>query len=137
MRSTCARFARRAWPRCPLLNSRRSTTAAAVAGRFSSLSVGSHPIQVHTMQLTSRVILASVVATAAGAQAPVKARPLGPINSISKETVGNVTGVRQLPNGSILVNDIGRRRLVLLDSTLQGSVVIADTAAGAPNMYGL
>src|SRR3954466_7611082 len=77
-----------------------------------------------------------IVASSVGAQQTIKPHALGVTQAVSKEAVGTVTLARQLPNGSIIVNDAGRRRLLLVDSTLQGFAVIADSTSGAVNSYG-
>lgn len=46
-----------------------------------------------------------------------------------------VSGVRHLSDGRVLVNDPLSRRMVILDPTLKKVDVIADTAAGARNVY--
>src|SRR3954470_5044776 len=88
------------------------------------------------MKQLARIAFLGLAARSAAAQGALKPSPLGEIKSLSKETVGAVNGVRQLPDGGILVNDVGRRRLRLLGAAPEGSVVISDTAAGAANMYG-
>ena len=84
------------------------------------------------------LLLGLVTVTSVGAQAPqaIKPHALGATQSVTKEVLGTVTLARQLPNGSIIVNDAGRRRLLLVDSTLQGFAVIADSTAGSVNGYG-
>ena len=81
-------------------------------------------------------LLAIGSASALAQQQTVKPRPLGAIQATSKELLGSATLARQLRNGSIIVNDGAKRRLLLLDSTLQGSVIIADSTSGAINGYG-
>jgi hypothetical protein len=44
--------------------------------------------------------------------------------------------VQPLPGGLLLVNDPGRRRLVLLDSAMKQVAVVADTTAATRNAYG-
>jgi hypothetical protein len=61
---------------------------------------------------------------------------LAPSAATSLDTFGAILGVRQLPNGSLLVNDAGRRRLVMLDPTMQKASVVIDSTAGAANSYG-
>jgi hypothetical protein len=78
----------------------------------------------------------ALASTGAMAQQSITPRPLGATQAVTKEAVGVVTLARQLPNGSIVVNDAGKRRLLLVDSTLQGFAVIADSTAGAVNSYG-
>jgi hypothetical protein len=45
--------------------------------------------------------------------------------------------VRQLSNGTVLVNDQVRRRVVLMDSTLKVLRVVADSTSGTANAYGV
>src|SRR5262249_26022886 len=54
----------------------------------------------------------------------------------SKPVLRNPISVRQLPNGSLLVNDTERRQVLLLDQPLTAVTVVADSAAGAENSYG-
>lgn len=81
-------------------------------------------------------LLTLAVATTASAQQSIKPRPLGAIQATSKELLGLPTLARSLPNGSVIVNDIMRRRLLLLDPTLETFTVIADSTSGATNGYG-
>src|SRR5450759_1184266 len=86
-----------------------------------------------------RTILLGLIAlgsTSALSQQSIKARPLGVAKATSKELLGSATLARHLPNGSVIVNDAAKRRLLLLDSTLQGFVVIADSTSGSVNGYG-
>jgi hypothetical protein len=90
------------------------------------------------------------VGTAPGAAAPAtpgRGGPVGPsvgpairkietASAISKEPLGNVTGVRQLSDGRVLVNDGTRRRLLIMDSTMTTLGVVLDSAAEAMNTYG-
>ncbi len=93
---------------------------------------------VHTRILVSALALG---ATAASAQAPVSTsrppiRPLGPVQASSTDSLGNVTNIRALPGGKLLVNDITSRRVLLMDSTFKVIKVVADTTPGNPNAYG-
>lgn len=49
---------------------------------------------------------------------------------------GGVLGVRQLSNGSLLVNDAKRRQISLLDSSLRLVDVVRDSAPGFASSYG-
>ena len=83
-------------------------------------------------------MLAVVVgaASALGAQALPPVRPLGPVIRVSpSDVLGSVSAVRPLPGGRVLVNDIVRRQLLLLDSTFATEGVIADTTAATANAY--
>ena len=86
-----------------------------------------------------RIVLLGLLAlgsTSALSQQSITPRPLGAAKATSKEVLGSATLARHLPNGSVIVNDASRRRLLLLDSTLQGFAVIADSTSGAVNGYG-
>jgi len=80
--------------------------------------------------------LIAIGSTGALAQQSIKPRPLGTANAASKELLGSATLARRLPNGSVIVNDGVKRRLLLLDSTLQAFTVIADSNSGSVNSYG-
>jgi hypothetical protein len=54
----------------------------------------------------------------------------------SKPILGNATAVRQLPNGRLLVNDAGKRQLLMFDPTLATATVVADSVSGGANSYG-
>ncbi|MFN2637645.1 MAG: hypothetical protein ABR585_11515 [Gemmatimonadaceae bacterium] len=64
-------------------------------------------------------------------------RQLGPVTHVSAEPLGAVTTVRHLPGGRVLVNDIIGRRVVMFDSSLATSTVIADTTSATANAYGV
>lgn len=59
-----------------------------------------------------------------------------PAPSISVETIGSVIGIRQLPDGRVLVDDGVRRQLRLFDRTLSRSTVVLDSTPGISNSYG-
>ena len=63
-------------------------------------------------------------------------RQLGARLAISTDTLGTVSGIRQLSDGRVLVNDIGKRRLLLLDSSLSHPVIIADSTSSTREAYG-
>lgn len=88
-----------------------------------------------SVPILSGAVLA-LSATTALAQPKVPVVALAPSAAKSLDTFGAILGVRQLPNGSLLVNDAGRRRLVMLDPTMQQVSVIIDSTAGAANSYG-
>ena len=64
---------------------------------------------------------------------PIK--PLGAVFAKSKELLGAVSAVRALPGGKVLVNDINGRKVVLFDSTLSSSTLVADTTSATANAY--
>lgn len=76
-------------------------------------------------------------AQAAGAQALPPVRPLGPVVRTSEtDMLGSVSAVRPLPGGRMLVNDLVRRQLLLLDSTFARIAVVADTTPATAGAYG-
>ena len=62
-------------------------------------------------------VLAMAIATPSVAQLP-PVRPLGPIVATAADALGSVPSVRSLSDGRVLVSDLTRRRLVILDSML-------------------
>lgn len=52
------------------------------------------------------------------------------------ETFGAILGLRQAPDGKVLVNDAGRRQLKLLDSALSSTTIVMDSSGGASTSYG-
>ena len=88
------------------------------------------------MKRVAFISLALIGATTATAQQSIKPRPLGVVQATSKELLGSATLARALPNGSVIVNDAARRRLLLLDPSLQSYSVIADSTSGSANGYG-
>jgi hypothetical protein len=85
-----------------------------------------------TLLLSANVALAPV----AGAQSKVPVMALAPVSIKSADTFGAILNVRQLPSGNVLVNDAGRRRLLMLDPTLTKATVVIDSTAGTSNSYG-
>ena len=98
-------------------------------------------------RLLRRAWLAAAVPCAAAAQGePAPAAPSrapGPpveaittASSLSTEPLGAITSVRELADGRVLVNDGTRRRLLLMDSTLQTVGVVLDSLTDVANTYG-
>jgi hypothetical protein len=58
------------------------------------------------------------------------------VEATSSETVGYLNGVRQLSDGRDIVNDAGRRRVLMFDKALATAQVIADTTPGRKTQYG-
>ena len=69
------------------------------------------------------------------AQPPIPIRALAPPSAISKETLGSINGIKQLPDGRVLVNDYARKRLIVLDKGLSAFTISADTTGSAPKIY--
>lgn len=109
----------------------------------------------HTARI--RIALAAFVVAATGipatlcaqrdsAQRPAATPPvlsIGPAvrristaSAVSTEQLGSISGVRQLPDGRVLLNDGTRRRLLLLDSTLKLVSVVLDSLSESENYYG-
>ncbi len=83
--------------------------------------------------------LATLVATLVApcrAQQPPPVRPLGPITSVSRNTLASVTAAVEVAGGRVFVNDIVARRLLLYDATLDSAVVVADSSGETSNAYG-
>ena len=66
----------------------------------------------------------------------VALRKLGPIVATATDSLGAFGGVRALPGGGVLVNDMSRRRVLMLDGGLATASVVVDSASGAVNSYG-
>src|SRR4051812_1431818 len=75
------------------------------------------------------------LAGSVAAQAPV-VRPLGQTVTISLEPLASIAGLRELPSGTVVVNDMAKRRVVLLDAALKSSTTIADSTSSTGNAYG-
>ena len=82
------------------------------------------------------ILAASVTATPLAAQTLPPVRPLGATVARSTEPMGTVTTAVPLPGGKVLVNDILKRRVLLLDSTLTQVTVVADSTSSTANAYG-
>src|SRR5215208_1353207 len=92
------------------------------------------------MQHTSMMKLASLALVAGSASLVAQAPAVHLINApdaSSKPIFGMVTNARQLPGGKVLANDILKRQLVLLDPTFAAAAVVADSASGSANSYGI
>lgn len=63
-------------------------------------------------------------------------RRIATATALSTEPLGSITGVRELPDGRVLLNDGSRRRLLLMDTTLRTVGVVLDSLAEVENTYG-
>jgi hypothetical protein len=63
-------------------------------------------------------------------------RRIATASALSKEKIGAVTSVRELPDGRVLLNDGTSRRLLLLDTLLQVERVVLDSMSEKENTYG-
>lgn len=88
-------------------------------------------------RLTRALVLAT--ATAFTAQPALHAQPapkipirtLAPSTAVSKDSVGPLVAIRELPNGSVMLNDPYTRRVLLFDAKLSSAKVVIDTIGGA------
>lgn len=71
-----------------------------------------------------------------GAQARPAIRPLGATIATTSDSLGVVSGIRALPGGKLLVNDVSGRRVLLLDEQLKIQQVVADSTPSTANAYG-
>jgi hypothetical protein len=81
-------------------------------------------------------LLLVATAVGAGAQQRPPIRQLGAVTAKSAETFAGVASIRPLSNGSVLVNDVNGRRIVMFDPTLSKFTVIADSTSATSNAYG-
>ena len=79
---------------------------------------------------------AMLAAAPLAAQSLPPVRPIGATVARSTESLGSVSTAVPLPNGKVLVNDILKRRVLLMDSTLSNVTVVADSTSSTANAYG-
>ena len=89
----------------------------------------------------SRIVMiplafAALISSSALAQQRPPIRQLGAVTAKTAETFGNIASVRALSDGSLLVNDIPGRRVLMFDSNLSKFTVIADSTSATGNAYG-
>jgi len=86
-----------------------------------------------------RFNLAALVAVAVPcvvhAQQRPAIRPIGAVVAKATEPFAGINGVRQLSDGHVLVNDIGKRRVLMFDPSLGTFTVIADSTSATANAY--
>lgn len=74
---------------------------------------------------------------AAGQQAPtIPIRPVNILASTDSGVIANVYVVRVMPDGSVILNDASKRRLLLIDTSMKKFKVIADTAGESKVPFG-
>ena len=81
-------------------------------------------------------VAAALPASAIAAQAPV-VRLINAPEASSPHVFGAVGAIRQLPGGKVLVNDVAKRQLTLLDPALGSATIVADSVSGTANSYGV
>ncbi len=95
------------------------------------------------MQSTRALLALALTTSASAAAAQTAAVPKIPLRQLpaaratSTDSLGSVAAVRQLPNGSVLVNDQTRRRVVLLDTNMKMIGLVADSTSSTNNAYGV
>jgi hypothetical protein len=81
------------------------------------------------------LLLVAATASLAAAQQRPPIRQLGAVAAKSTEALGGATGIRQLSNGKVLVNDVAKRRVLMFDPSLANFAVIADSTSATANAY--
>ena len=76
------------------------------------------------------------VGGALSAQDSVPVRRISTASAVSKERIGSINGVRELPDGRVLVNDGESRRVLLLDTMLVIERVVLDSVSEREDTYG-
>jgi hypothetical protein len=79
-------------------------------------------------------LLIATRAAAAQQAIPIVGTTAPSAKSTSK--LGGILGVRELSDGRVLVNDAGRRQIVIFDAALTSSTVAQDSTPGTSNSYG-
>lgn len=89
----------------------------------------------HLPSTLSASLLATSLAAPLFAQQPPAPRPLGAVTRTAAEPFGSIMSVRHLPGGRLLVNDVARRRVLLLEPDLAKFTVVADSTSATANAY--
>jgi hypothetical protein len=100
----------------------------------SGLSLLKGPMRNAITALTCGAVATAAQTTPAQQGVPVVT--VTPAVAKTATTLGAVLGVRELPDGKLLVNDAGRRQIKIFDQTLANATVGLDSAPGASNSYG-
>lgn len=85
---------------------------------------------------TSALVGSFAGASVAAAQQAVPVRELSPADAKTTQLFGQIFGVRQLAGGKVLVNDAGRRQLVVVDDKLGNPKVVIDSVSEGGQSYG-
>lgn len=113
----------------------RSTGAACVIALVAAAGLQAHA-EAQTPPQAPTVIQREVPP----APPPMVGPPIQRIESasaLSAEAFGAITGVRELSDGRVLVNDGTRRRLHLMDTTLATTRVVLDSLSEVAHSYGV
>ena len=87
------------------------------------------------MKITTFLTLALLPAALQAQQGPA-VQKIATATALSTERIGIITSVRELPDGRLLVNDVQRRRLLLMDSTMKVVGAVLDSTSSNANFYG-
>jgi hypothetical protein len=88
------------------------------------------------------VLLGATTTLAAPSAAPLDAQQAPAVRLIaapttaSKQTLGIIAAIRELPGGRVLVNDVAKRQLLMYDPALGTATIVADSTPGTPSSYG-
>ena len=94
------------------------------------------PLASARIRMTSALLLFATAPLSAQRSTPqIPVRPLGALLRTSAMTFSQIQHLRATSDGQVLVNDPGKRQVILLDSSLANPKVVVDSAGGA-NMYG-
>ena len=94
-----------------------------------------------SVSLVGMAIAASAGAQSAPAPSGAKGldlppiRQLGAVTAVTTEKLGNVTSIRPLSDGRVLVNEPSARRVLLFDAKLEDFTVVADSTSATANAY--
>src|SRR5438445_12410565 len=91
---------------------------------------------VRTVVSIAAAALVGPSASGRAQQQPPPVRQLGPITSVSHDSLASVSAAVQVSGGRVYVNDILARRVLLYDSTLTSMTVVADSSGAGANAYG-
>jgi hypothetical protein len=91
-------------------------------------------MRIHSRFLS--IILSLGCATVVSAQQRPAIRQIGAVAAKSSETFRDIAAVRALSNGSVLVNDVSGRRVLMFDDKLSSFTVVADSTSATGNAYG-
>ena len=90
---------------------------------------------IHYQFTVVAMALATSATSAATAQKPPPIRQIGKLERISTDSLASAAAALSLSNGSVFVNDITGRRVLLFDSTMSRTVIVADTTSATANAY--
>ena len=91
-------------------------------------------------QKLEMLLVLSLLSSEIGAQDTTRLGPqvrrISTASAVSKERIQTITGIRELPDGRVLLNDGQSRRVLLLDTMLVTQRVVLDSMSEHENTYG-